>query len=114
MSHRGPRWGPPHKRHDDRLPTYMPLDYLKLEDVRRWRANQDALADFHWRMYNELSKQRANIIERFHDALREGSKVFPISGYVRVVSYKWSEDPLSAAGSLNVPGGRFNIGDIID
>lgn len=37
---------------------------------------------------------------------------YKLSGWKRVVGYKYSNKPLSVAGSLKTIGGRFNIGDI--
>ncbi len=39
---------------------------------------------------------------------------FPFSRWTRVVSYQYSIEPLSAAGSLHAYGGRFNPGVDLD
>jgi len=44
--------------------------------------------------------------------LSASEKDFPIEKWQRAMKYRWGNKPLSARGSLQDPGGRFNIGEI--
>lgn len=44
----------------------------------------------------------------------QASKPMAINSWVRMVSYTYSRQPLSAAGSLLAYGGRFNVGAALD
>jgi len=61
--------------------------------------------DYH--LYNRKNKDI--LIEKLNNSFVSYSN----KNWVRIVSWKYSNDPLSIKGScLNVPGGRFNYGDI--
>lgn len=94
------------------LPTYLPLEQLNVHDVQRWQVGQQKLLDFHTQWYIELARQRSQAIDEINRALQEASVLYPFSGWHRAFRYKWALGPLSSKGSLKVPGGRFNIGDI--
>lgn len=93
-------------------PTFFPLEKVTLQDLRRWQSGQQKLRDFHWQWYFELTRQRSKVAEEIRNELRKVCIPKEFSGWRRSVRYKWSLNPLSAKGSLGVPGGRFNIGDI--
>jgi RES domain-containing protein len=94
-------------------PTIYHLDKFSLEDVQRWKRGQEEFIRFYWDWYTELAFQRGKIMPKIKAALLEASTgPFEFSGYQRAVKYRWSNDPLSVAGSILDIGGRFNIGDI--
>jgi RES domain-containing protein len=112
MARNGPKGRGPQKRQAFLLPTFLPLEQVDLQDIKRWQAGQQKLLDFHWQWYIEIGRQRTKVIDEIHRTLQAVSIPFTFSGWRRSVRYKWSLSPLSSKGSLGVPGGRFNIGDI--
>lgn len=94
------------------LPTFIPLEELNVQDVQRWQAGQQKLLDFYSQWYMELARQRSKSVDAINRSLQETSVPYQFSDWRRSLRYKWSLNPLSSKGSLNVPGGRFNIGDI--
>ncbi len=103
---KGPRAG---------LPTssaYL-LDRFSAEDVRQAREFADKLLAFHWKYYTELAFQRYQARDAIRTALLEADAGrYEFSGWQRLIRYQWSLVPLSSAGSLQDPGGRFNFGAI--
>jgi hypothetical protein len=59
-----------------------------------------------------LEAQRVRHYEGLMEAIRSSvaTKPFQIDGWSRAVTVKWTNNPLSAAGSLKHIGGRFNYG----
>jgi RES domain-containing protein len=55
----------------------------------------------------ERERYRPDLI---HALASQSFEPFEFSNWCRIVPYKYSTDPLSAAGSLNGIGGRFNCG----
>ena len=97
------------------LPTqavYL-LDRISTGDIKRDRDLAERLLAFHWQYYTELAFQRWQARDEIRTALHEAARDrFEFKAWQRVVRYKWSLAPLSSAGSLTDPGGRFNFGDI--
>src|SRR5580698_8548108 len=89
------------------------LDQFSSLDIRRWTAIRDAYLKNHWDYYSSLVYQRSKIADELKKALLEASqKAYSFSKWQRVITYKYSLDPLSVKGSLKDPGARFNIGEI--
>lgn len=89
----------------------LELDRFSGADVNKWNeisADLDELSDV---LYFALEPERRRLRPQLIDALRQ---VKPISvnvqGWARIVDYRWTLHPLSAAGSLTGNGGRFNVG----
>lgn len=93
-------------------PRWELLESGRVSDIVKSKKLYEELVEFHWNYYSELAFQRKHIREELNASLREASKVFPFSGWQRVVRYKHSLTPLSTKGSLVDPGGRFNVGAI--
>ncbi len=94
-----------------------PIDDLlergTLEDLRKAKYRTGLLRRFHWDFYSELARQREEIKTQIHAALNEAAvSNFEFQHWQRAVKYKYGLHPLSAVGSLGMPGGRFNIGDV--
>ncbi len=97
------------------LPTQAvyPLDRISTGDIKRDRDLAERLLAFHWKYYTELAFQRWQARDEIRRALHEAARDrFEFKAWQRVVRYKRSLAPLSSAGSLTDPGGRFNLGDI--
>jgi hypothetical protein len=92
------------------LPAFI---VQSLKDLRAAKKHSEALRAYHWKLYSELAYQRRQIEDQLLLALNEGGKTgFAITGWQRAVKYKYSLHPLSTLGSLSMPGGRFNLGEI--
>ena len=92
---------------------YIPLEILKIGDIRRWEKRKDDILDYFYKNYSFFQNARTKILPQLKTALTKHCETFSFKGWHRCISYKFSDNPLSARGSLlNDPGGRFNIGDI--
>ena len=91
------------------------LDKFTQADIRTWKKVSKDLTDFYYKYYFALEAQRASQYEELCDALRTGSnETADVENWVRLVSYKYSLEPLSSKGSISWVGGRFNFGKRID
>ena len=94
-----------------------PIDYLlergTLQDLVQAKHRTTELRKFHWAFYSELARQREEIKGQIFNVLNESAiSNFSFTNWQRAVKWKYGLHPLSALGSLNMPGGRFNIGDV--
>jgi len=91
------------------------LERFTERDLEIWEARTADLQSYYDRAYFDLERQRASHYDDLCATLREVPAIsIPVNGWVRVTDYRWSLTPLSATGSLNGIGGRFNIGSDID
>ena len=89
------------------------LEATSARQIRQIKLLGRAYTRLQWDYYSELAYYRAAVADRLTDALSQaadGDTSF--SRWQRVVRVKYMLQPLSVAGSLKDPGGRFNIGDI--
>jgi RES domain-containing protein len=102
------------KKHSKRT---KPIEYLlergTLRDLIEAKHRTLQLRKYHWDFYSELARQREEIKSDIFSTLNESSiSNFTFSGWQRAVKWKYGLHPLCALGSLNMPGGRFNVGDV--
>lgn len=91
----------------------IPLEILKVEDIRRFEKRKDELLSYYYKHYSYFQDERSKILEKLKDTLNKNCCGFSFQSWHRIVSFKFSDSPLSAKGSLlNTIGGRFNIGDL--
>lgn len=104
---------PPRRPAKEPPPTaFFLLDQFSVDDIKRWAAFKDRILKFHWDYYNDLAYQRSKITDQIKKSLLEAAqKTYTFSNWQRTVKYKHTLKPLSVAGSIVDPGGRFNIGD---
>jgi len=89
------------------------LDQFTLHDIRKYVSLRDDILRMHRDFFNHLAFKRSRIMDSLKRALLEATEQdYCFEKYQRVVKYSIAHDPLSVAGSLIDPGGRFNIGDI--
>lgn len=89
------------------------LDRVSQKDIRLSKQRFEAIYAYHWEQYCYYTQERSKIYDELMSSLQMNCCSFSFSNWQRVVTYKYSLDPLSAKGSvLNDPGGRFNIGAI--
>jgi hypothetical protein len=89
------------------------LESGTLEEMKRVKAYQEELIAFHWKLYQELAFQREQIKDKIFEALLSSAQNdYSFDRYQRAVKYRYSLHPLCTLGSLDPPGGRFNVGDV--
>ena len=93
----------------------LELDRFTEESLERWSelsADLDELQDI---LYFNLEPERRRLRPELLRALQTvPPEPRTLESWVRIVDYRWSLHPLSAAGSLTSIGGRFNAGTEID
>lgn len=95
--------------------TPVVLDVFTEQDIERWSARSEDGQRYSDRVYFDLERQRAEHHEELCNALRAVDPIeVDLQSWARVTDYRWSLEPLSAAGSLRRIGGRFNIGLDLD
>jgi hypothetical protein len=91
---------------------FILLDRFSVADIHRWKQFQDDIQRFHWDYYGALAFQRSQISGELKKALLSGAPgPFEFKQWQRSMKYKYALKPLSGAGSMIDPGGRFNVGD---
>lgn len=89
------------------------IDKFSLQGIRLEPQLYRGVADYCWDHYSYFANQRSLIVDKLKDALAINARKQTFEHWRRLVSYKYTLDPLSARGSiLSSPGGRFNIGDL--
>lgn len=88
------------------------LDEISEESVTRGIEGDNRICALHFKLFYCLEAQRVRHYEELIEAIRSSvsKDPFQISGWSRAVTVKWTNNPLSAAGSLTHIGGRFNYG----
>jgi RES domain-containing protein len=93
----------------------LELERFTSETLNRWNALSQDLdelqAALHFGVMPEQRRLRRVLIETLQQTPRTR---LVLTGWVRIVTYRYSMEPLSAAGSLHGYGGRFNAGADLD
>jgi RES domain-containing protein len=91
------------------------LDRFSSASIDRWTALSQDLDELEANLYFALEPERRRLRSELITALQQQTST-PIvcQGWVRVVDYQYSNQPLSSAGSLTGYGGRFNAGMDLD
>jgi RES domain len=91
------------------------LDAFTQQQMHLWESQGDILQRLSDRVYFELERQRAQKYDALCGSLRSAPSIaVDVTNWARVTDWRWNLTPLSAAGSLNGIGGRFNIGNDLD
>jgi len=105
---------PPKRAQPAKPRAGVELENFTDTDLRTWKRQAEDLERYHVQLYFHLEGLRALRHEDLCDALRQSAPAsITVDCWARIVDYKYSLQPLSAAGSL-VRGGRFNIGNDLD
>lgn len=97
------------------MPGLLELDRFSEADLERWNSLSKDLDELNDILYSGVEPQRRRHHAELMDALRSVSSTpMDFSGWVRLVPWRYTNAPLSAAGSLTNYGGRFNIGADVD
>lgn len=101
------------QKHQQRPQEFILLDQFSAADIKKWKELQNRILTLHWDYYCSLAYQRSKVQNDLQQALLYAAeRDFKFEKWQRAVTYKYALKPLSLAGSLVDPGGRFNIGEI--
>lgn len=97
------------------MPNLLELDRFSKADLDGWNSLSKDLDELHAILYSGIEPQR----QRYHAELIAALRSAPcapmdFTGWVRMVTSRYADAPLAAAGSLKNFGGRFNIGTDVD
>jgi RES domain-containing protein len=91
------------------------LDRFSSESIDRWTALSKDLDELEANLYFALEPERRRLrAELIATLQRHQSTPVVCQGWVRIVDYQFSNQPLSSAGSLTGNGARFNAGMDLD
>jgi RES domain len=108
-AHRGTAEGTPP------IKGILELDRFSEVSLERWSELSADLDELQATLYFNLEPERRRRRPELLKALQETpAEPLQLKNWVRIVDYRWSLYPLSAAGSLTSIGGRFNAGTEID
>lgn len=93
------------------LPPLGVLEEFSQASLSQWRAAGRNLHQYSQVLFFDLEKHRAAHSDELVSAIRS-STAGPASfkGWVRLVDWRYTTQPLSMEGSVRTDGGRFNIG----
>ena len=93
----------------------LELDRFSTQDLQKWEqasANLNELWDL---LYFGVEPKRRKLRHHLIEAVKGvGHTAFQWDHWVRIVTYQYSLEPLTCAGSLQALGGRFNAGYELD
>ena len=96
------------------MPSLVELERFSEANLKAWMQAGTKLQALYAAFYFELEPKRQKDGQRLLDALRSrATQDFLFENWSRVVDYRYSDDPLSMAGSIRGIGGRFNLGEEI-
>jgi len=115
MLRRRPKSGPPSRRTprqtDQGLPPLGVLEEFTHASLAQWRQAGRNLEQFSRQLFFGLEAHRAQHSRELIHAIRASTKALTeFSGWARLVDYRYTNQPLTMAGSISGDGGRFNIG----
>lgn len=91
------------------------LDRFSEASLRKWETLSNDLDELHGVLYFALEPERRRLHVELIEALRSATPVaLGVSRWVRIITYQYSNTPLTSAGSLHGFGGRFNLGTDVD
>lgn len=89
----------------------LELDRFSAETLDRWSELSADLDELQATLYYSVEPERRRLRPELLNALRGvPPTVLGLQDWARIVDYRWTLFPLSAAGSLTGIGGRFNAG----
>ena len=93
----------------------LELDRFSLENLTRWTQLSSDLDELQAILFFGLQPEQRRLRPELIAALHAEQRVeHRMQRWVRNVAYRYSLEPLSAAGSLHGYGGRFNPGNDLD
>lgn len=99
------------KSYDHRI--FFLLDSVPPRAIKTWIKLHDKVLDYTAEHFAFFAHRRAQMMDELKSALLGNTIEFEFSDWRRIISHKFSNNPLSSVGSVkSFPGGRFNIGTI--
>lgn len=93
----------------------LELDRFSNADIAHWQKLSSDLDELTASLYFGVEPARRRLRSKLCDALTQASGIaIDIQSWARTVTYQYSLQPLSCAGSLQSVGGRFNAGFELD
>jgi len=93
----------------------LELDRFSNTDITRWQKLSNDLDELTASLYFGIEPARRRLRSRLCDTLKQtGGIALDLQSWARMVTYQYSLQPLSCAGSLQSVGGRFNAGFELD
>ena len=93
------------------LPPLGILEEFSSASLARWRKAGRNLDRFSRALFFDLEEHRTRHSEELVDGIRMSAcGPLEFSPWVRLVDYRYTNEPLSTRGSIKGDGGRFNIG----
>lgn len=93
----------------------LELDRFSDADLVSWQNLSNDLDEFNGSLYFGVEPARRRLRSKLCDALKQASGIaLDLQNWARTVTYQYSLQPLSCAGSLQSVGGRFNAGFELD
>lgn len=90
------------------------LDKFTHDDLKAWRRRANDLDNYNVQLFYHLQAQRQIHNDSLIAALKSSTHVsMNAEQWVRIVDFKYADNPLSPKGSL-INGGRFNIGSDLE
>lgn len=93
----------------------LELDRFSDESITRWNALSKDLDELQAALYFGVLPEQRRLRPELIAALGQTPpRALEFTRWSRVVTFQYSTEPLSAAGSLHAYGGRFNAGNDLD
>ncbi len=94
------------------LPSLRELERFSRSSLRQWQQAADRLSKVQRSLYFDLEPLRQRVAPSLLDAVRRGAtRTVDLTGWCRIVEWRYTLTPLSMRGSLRDEGGRFNVGE---
>lgn len=93
----------------------LELERFSQESLKRWNVLSQDLDELQAALYFGVQPEQRRLRQQLIDALALApAHPHTLSRWTRIVTYRYSTEPLSSAGSLMGMGGRFNPGQDLD
>jgi len=91
------------------------LDRFSEVTLAKWKALSEYIDELHDVLYFSIEPERQRLRQDLIAALQAAPATpLILDRWVRIVTFQYSDNPLSCAGSLQRIGGRFNLGVDVD
>ena len=97
-----------------------PVGILELErfseaTLKQWNAASADLDELNDELFFSVQPEQRRLRPQLLEALKTTAPAaLQLQRWARIITYRYSDEPLSAAGSLQQAGGRFNVGREMD
>lgn len=96
---------------DPSLPSLETLEQFTHASLGKWRQAGKQLEALSHTLFFDLERHRAEHAIELIEAIQAGlCGPFAFPSWARIIDFRYSNQPLSLAGSVSRDGGRFNIG----